>query len=348
MGSHSKLLSSQDVAVRSSEMEGLPSKGHLFVPSKDKSAVFFFEDEVMFETDFANKSPERPPVPERPLHSQGQRLHHEAVYDEAGPPQQTPYQEGGEESSLQLAIAVGMRQTEFKQQRKAMQEMERKRELDEVKRAIPDQSINESSQAEIWRQASEEQSQEAKHGRERARDQHKPQKEEPIYDVPDDKIPPQEGSPSQRHLRHQQQLPARPQFDQQHPGHYQQPLGGPGWHPPNGHHHHPQLDGEQQHRGLNQHPQPHPRPQPQPYPQPHPPSQPPHSQPPHPHPPQPQPRHNMAYDGQQTPVPSLGLEVGSVVQVANNDSRTGVIRWIGNFPGMQGTIAGVELVSDYQ
>ena len=40
-----------------------------------------------------------------------------------------------------------------------------------------------------------------------------------------------------------------------------------------------------------------------------------------------------------------GLEVGSVVQIANNADRTGVIRWVGNLPGVQGLIAGVELVS---
>ena len=58
---------------------------------------------------------------------------------------------------------------------------------------------------------------------------------------------------------------------------------------------------------------------------------------------QPGQRH-VAYDGQQSAPPS-DLEVGSGVQIANNDSRTGVIRWIGEFPGMQGLIAGVELVS---
>lgn len=214
-------------------MDSLPSKGHLFVPRKGKSAVLLFEDEVMFETDFANKSPERP------LHSQGP---HEAVYDEAGPPQQASHQEGGEEESVQLAREVGMRQTEFKQQRKAMQEIEKKRQLDEVKWAIPDQSINESSQAETWRQASEEQSREEKHGREGGQvtgDQSQPQKRDHVYGTADATIPSWKDSP-------------------------------------------------------------------------------------------------------------IHLEVGSAVQYANNDSRTGVIRWIGNLPGMQGTIAGVELVSGYQ
>ena len=38
--------------MRSSEMDSLPIKGRLFVPSKGKSAVFFIEDEVILETDF--------------------------------------------------------------------------------------------------------------------------------------------------------------------------------------------------------------------------------------------------------------------------------------------------------
>ena len=56
---------------------------------------------------------------------------------------------------------------------------------------------------------------------------------------------------------------------------------------------------------------------------------------------------HMAYDGQQRSAPShhVGLEVGSAVQIVNNDSRTGVVMWIGTLPGVQGEVAGVELVS---
>ena len=266
------------------------------------------------------------------------------VYDMAGPPQQASHQEGDhEESTLQLAREVGMEQIEVKQQRKAMQEMEieKKRQLDEVKQAIPNETINVSSQVEMWRKISEEQSWQAKQGREREKgssDQHKPpNKEKPLYDLPDDN----EGSHSQRHPRCQYQLPARSQS-----GHYQQSLDG---HPHDGHNHHEQLDAKQQHHSLNQpynlqaQNQAYSKSQHQTYTQSHP-----QTQPLHHHPPHPQPRQNVAYDGQQTPATSLGLEVGSAVQLANNDSRTGVIRWIGNFSGLQNTIAGVELVSDYQ
>ena len=44
------------------------------------------------------------------------------------------------------------------------------------------------------------------------------------------------------------------------------------------------------------------------------------------------------------PPPDLGLGVGSAVTLIQQH-RTGVIRWIGELPGVQGVIAGVELVS---
>ena len=57
--------------------------------------------------------------------------------------------------------------------------------------------------------------------------------------------------------------------------------------------------------------------------------------------PQPQPGHGFEYQQRSD------LEVGSAVRLANNESKTGVIRWIGTFPGMQVAIAGIELVSYY-
>ena len=55
---------------------------------------------------------------------------------------------------------------------------------------------------------------------------------------------------------------------------------------------------------------------------------------------------HVSYDDQQRSAPShAGLEVGSAVQIANNDSRTGVVMWIGILPGVQGEVAGVALVS---
>ena len=43
--------------------------------------------------------------------------------------------------------------------------------------------------------------------------------------------------------------------------------------------------------------------------------------------------------------PPAGLEVGSPVQLVQDPGRTGVIRWMGYLQGIQGAIAGVELVS---
>jgi len=64
---------------------------------------------------------------------------------------------------------------------------------------------------------------------------------------------------------------------------------------------------------------------------------------------QPGPQHmpqHMAYAGPPGAPPPAGLEVGSAVQLAQDPSRTGVIRWTGYLPGRPGLIAGVELVSD--
>ena len=63
------------------------------------------------------------------------------------------------------------------------------------------------------------------------------------------------------------------------------------------------------------------------------------------HPTQHTPQH-VAYAGQPGAPPPAGLGVDSAVQLVQDSNRTGVIRWIGYFPGIQGLKAGVELVSD--
>ena len=60
---------------------------------------------------------------------------------------------------------------------------------------------------------------------------------------------------------------------------------------------------------------------------------------------QPGPQH-VVYTGPPGTTPPRDLDIGSVVQLAPDPSRTGVIRWTGNLPEIQGLIAGVELVSD--
>ena len=58
---YNKSIISQDVKVKHTEVDGLPNKGHLFTPSKGRSAVFCTEEETILEADFANRPPERPP-----------------------------------------------------------------------------------------------------------------------------------------------------------------------------------------------------------------------------------------------------------------------------------------------
>ena len=52
----------------------------------------------------------------------------------------------------------------------------------------------------------------------------------------------------------------------------------------------------------------------------------------------------MPYGGFPKEVTS-DLEVGAPVELVQDPSRHGVIRWLGTLPGILGTTAGVELVS---
>ena len=420
---YNKSTISQDVKVKNTEVDGLPNKGHLVTPNKGRSAVFCTEEETILEADFANRPPERPPSSNLPLPSQAQEMMHDAIRE--GEPDSHPQwpPRGNEDDPSALARVVGVRQTELLQQnREALREIEerkRQRELDQVKQAVPDQSLSVPGQEHIMRQISEEKNREAGRGRggggagarEREsggrRQSHKP---DHLYDTVAETYQgdplterahytdprqqdPQHGRLQRDQLqreqlqrdqlqrdqlqrdqqqrdqlqRDQQQRDQQQrdqlqrdqlqrdqlqrdqlQRDQQQRGQYDpqqqnQYQNGQVFQP----------DAGQQHQGLNQQGPPYENPQQYPAPTQYgvpstgtPPLQPP---PPHPHQPLPQsqPRqHHVAYDGQQGSAPPSGLEVGSAVQIANNDTRTGVIRWIGTFPSMQGVIAGVELVSD--
>jgi ubiquitin thioesterase CYLD len=350
-----------DVKVKSNEIESLPSKSHLFTVTKGKSAVFLLEDQVLLEAIFAEEPPEKPPVPDRPISTETRKMLHDALHEHGSPQQPAVDEEGGSEGeSADLARAMGVQHSVFlQQQREVLQEIKQKRrqqELEEIKQAMPDQSLNVSGQERMLRQISEERNREAERGRRQGRggsDQHHEQKEN-VYETvgpgefhqgiwkPDHHQVHQQGQPSpdQHVIGHQQQN--GPQQNGQHPTQ-------PGWQAPD----HPlQPDTEQQQPGHCQYDHhtsqnvPHTRaPHGPPSAGPHgPPSAvsthhgsstvPPYLQPGHQH---------MAYDGQQRSSHPAGLEVGSAVQIANNDSRTGVVRWIGPLPGVQGEVAGVEL-----
>ena len=85
-------------------MEGFPCKSHLFAPGKDKSAVFINEKAVILEAVFAGKPPERPPVPDHPLHPE---LLREALHEDEHNrhPQQPPmHPERGSVPAAQTAV----------------------------------------------------------------------------------------------------------------------------------------------------------------------------------------------------------------------------------------------------
>ena len=362
--------------MKRSEVDSLPQKGHLVVPAKDKSAVFFSEDEVISEATFAERPRDSPPVADRPVNTETKKLLSEAVSEGYHSPQQPP---AGDDTTS-LAKAVGVTHTELLQEnRQVLQEMEQRKqeeELEKLRQAVPDQSLNVARQEHMLQEISAERNHEAERregggGGGRDGDQHNPQKPEPVYDMVGPSCqgvtlptsqpqqhnqlhgqpPHSQPQPHHGHQQHSQPPPHSPSRYQQQ-GYYQwhqaagqyppdQNIAQLGWHQQNL----PQSEHQQQNYhnipGSVGIPSTTAAPAGLPHGGPPPVSQP-HSTP---QPGQPGQGHNIAYDGRQRFAIPSGLEVGSAVQLVNNDSRTGVIRWIGTFPGMQGVIAGLELVS---
>ena len=355
--------------MKRSEVDSLPQKGHFVVPAKDRSAVFFSEDEVISEATFTERPRDPPPVVDQPVNTETKKLLSETIHEGYHSPQHPP---AGDDITA-LAKAMGVTHAELLQEnRQVLQEMEQTKqqeELEELRQAVPDQSLNVARQEHILQNISAERNREAERreggrGGERDGDQHRSQKPEPVYDVVGPSCqsvtlptsqpqqhnqPHSQPQPHHGHQQHSQPLPhsasqySHNQYQwRQAAGQYppDQNIAQLGWHQQNW----PQSEHQQQnyynipgsvgipsttaapagppHGGPSIVPpvsQPHSTQQPQGY--------------------------NMAYDGQQRPVPPSDLDVGSAVQIANNDSRTGVIRWIGLLPGVQGLIAGLALVS---
>ena len=357
--------------MKSNEIESLPSKSHWFTPSRGKSAVFLTEDQVLLEANFAEKPPEKPPVPDHPVSPETQKLLQDALRDENGTSQQPAlHGEGGSEGgSADLARAMGVEHGDFlQQQREAMQEIEQKRRqqlMEEIKQAVPDQSLNVSGQERMLRQISEGRNREAERGRRQERGggaKYHEQKEN-VYDTVGpgkyhqgvwkaDEHQQSQQSPGQSRIGHQQKNgqhhtqpsrqasdpPLQPEAEQQQPGCYQRD------HPTNHNDRAPYGHPPASPRGLasaDSYGYPSTDPQL---------TGPPHSGSSTVSPAMQYPQagqQHIAYDGQQRSAPPhhAGLQVGSAVQIANNDSRTGVIMWIGTLPGVQGEVAGVALVS---
>ena len=288
--------------MKRSEVDSLPQKGHFVVPAKDRSAVFFSEDEVISEVTFAERPRDPPPVVDQPVNTETKKLLSETIHEGYHSPQHPP---AGDDITA-LAKAMGVTHAELLQEnRQVLQEMEQRKqqeELEELRQAVPDQSLNVARQEHILQNISAERNREAERregggGGGRDGDQHR--------SYPPDQNIAQLGWHQQNwpQSEHQQQnyynIPGSVGIPSTTAAPAGPPHGGPSIVPPVS--------------------QPHSTQQPQGY--------------------------NMAYDGQQRPVPPSDLDVGSAVQIANNDSRTGVIRWLGLLPGVQGLIAGLALVS---
>ena len=94
--------------MKSKEVDCLPVKGHLFIPAKEKSAVFLTENEVLSEAECAK---DRAPVAEHPV-LRGQQK--EAVRESHG-------DHGPEKVSVSVAEGIN---TEFiRQDREARREL---------------------------------------------------------------------------------------------------------------------------------------------------------------------------------------------------------------------------------
>ena len=180
--------------MKSSEVEGLPLKGHfqlqIVVPAKDRSAVFFSEDEVISEVTFAERPRDPPPVAHRPVNTETKELLSEAIILYEG--HHLPHQQPAGDTTTALAKAVGVTHTELIQEnRQVLQEMEQRKqqqELEELRQAVPDQILDVARQEHILQEISAERNREAERregggGGGRDGDQHNPQKPEPVYDV---------------------------------------------------------------------------------------------------------------------------------------------------------------------
>ena len=303
----------------STELEDyLPPRSHLFSVGKGRSQFFVREDEALLESDYAQ--PEKP----QPSHPKPKPRHDQHSHQ---PPENQPQQPAAPSKSENLVVedpnvlahqmGVGRTQLMAEQSKALEQAAGRKKdkEMEKLRQILPPgESLRMDEQERILRQISQERNHEAAAAARGGTDNRpgaRTRREEHVYDVIS-------GSPqSQRRSN-------RPQHSQDPAVHSGYP---PVTHPeqnrpqdPGVYSGYPPAD---QHPGSNppllSHPHLHEQPQSEPF--------------------------NLAYSTLPGAPPPVDLEVGSPVQLVQDPGRTGVIKWMGCLQGIQGLIAGMELVS---
>ena len=338
--------------MKASEVEGFPAKAY-FTTAKDRGAVYLSEDAVLPEVDLVEG---RAPVQDHPVDLKRKNLLREAD------PEYVPERgksaalakEAGIKTELVRQDAAARRQIEH--MRKGEEEERRQEEMEEIRQAVPDQSLNVSGQEERLRQIAEERrrveeqiggggdgktggegrgrrggglnGKEREMGYEKKEGGHVPQKEH-TYDI----LPGEHKEDVvQRNPRHNQfqdkRYPPPTQFN---PATESRQY----WDSRNGSHHQPLPAAASSQPGLHE-----------------------STGSSYPHPASSQsadqlgvaaglgqpPGQHIAYAGPPgQPSPALG--VGSPVQLVQDPNRHGVVRWLGHLPEAKGAIAGVELVS---
>ena len=323
----------QDETVFGTDMEScLPAKHHYFSVGKFRSSLFIREEEVLLEEDFA--TPEQQKDVRKQSKQSSKQTPATQKYSEWQKVETVASNEPlnvNDPSKLAQQMGVNSQTQFMKEQSDILQRAAEEKERENVKAAMPDESLNLQGQERMLQQYSEQKKKEDKR---KMSDSGLTRREMDYYP----------GIPSQP------SVPARQSFHD--PGHHL----GHGQHPAS----HPSSSYHSGEAPPVQYPASHPQAQYQP---------PPNSnyanmlpqdmEHPSPHQyypagssstmntqqPSIQSGQHKAYAGPPDQTFSAGLGVGSPVQLIQDPNRTGVIKWIGPLPEIKGTIAGVELVS---
>ena len=321
----------------------LPPKHHYFSIGKNKGNLFIREEEVMLETDFvadtqpspapqpspATQPTHQSPKPRRPLtnHPHGQQQHVDHTHPSQAPDKSLDV---GDRRKLAEQLGVGSPTRLMKEQSELLQKAAEEKQCQELKEALAGESLNMQQQKERMRQFSEEKKKEDVRrisvSRKDMRDVNH------IYDEVQCPSSQQKASST-----------GQPQPQGHPPAQGREPHPNQGW-PPSS-----QPQPPVQHSGGYNTPQQHNRDMNPPLQQViHHPAVSSGGSVPHHEPAPPHLGQNVAYanfPGTDSSVAPANLGIDSPVQLIQDASRTGVIRWMGTLPEAKGVVAGVELVS---